>query len=43
MSVFFNLYFINLKEVLKVTDSYLVIIFKSFYYKNIKVFIVELL
>ena len=33
----------NLKEVLEVTDSYLVAILKGFYYKSTKVFAVELL
>ena len=40
---FFNLYSINLKKVLKVTDSYLVVILKNFYYKSAKVLAVKLL
>ena len=40
---FFNPYSINLKEVLEVTNSCLVIILKGFYYKGTKVLIVKLL
>ena len=43
MFVLFNLYSINLKEVLEVIDSYLVAILKGFYCKGAKVLVVKLL
>jgi len=42
MSVLFNPYFINLKEVLEVINSYLVAILKDFWCKGVKVITVKL-
>jgi len=43
MSVLLNPYSVNLKEVLEVINSYLVIILKDFWCKGIKVITVKLL